>query len=414
MNDHLEDDLRRALGHASERAPHAPSSLSSHIVTSSRRRRTRAQALVAAVAVAVVAGGVGVTVRGVQGDPASPVVSPTQVPSAEITTPSPADEQAPEAPDPVEEVWPQAVRKIPAKLPDGRRFQPQGFIDDHTLLVQTQSSFEKADAIYAYDMDSAEVRKIADVPTPRKTVLFASDFTIGAGQVAWWTARKTGDGEIADLWAAPLSGGEARLVASHRNGKSGALDPPAITGDGRIAFSFRQGDGVFTVPLGGGAVEPVAGAEKYHIMSWPWVGSGGKYNHSEKANFGELLNVETGEKRTVSINPGEWGLRCGVTMCVGRKSGGKPFSRLRDGSQERDLQDYPMMGLAADRFLTVHLPRPGGQVLHDLATGKSGDLGIRPNAEGVSVSVQPGRKDGRLVDYPLKGELVIIDLTKIR
>ncbi|MEV6861771.1 sigma factor [Streptosporangium subroseum] len=345
--------------------------------------------------------------------------------SPRTAAPSPADEVL-GLPDPVEKVWPQAVRKIPATLPNGRAFGVQTFIDDHTLLIQTSSSFEKTDALYAYDMDSAEAHKITDVPTPGKTVLFASDFTVGAGQVVWWTARRIDKTEIADLWAAPLSGGEARLVASYQNGKdgkygNGALDPPAVTGDGKVAFSFRSSDGVFTVPLGGGTVEPVAGAEKYHLLSWPWVGSGGMYNQSEAAKFAELLNVETGEKRTALVNPGEREVRCGLTVCTGQKDDGKGrgtvFYRLRDGSQEKKLPgSNPIFGLAADRFHSAAFTTEGklrGVVLYDLATGKSGDLGIRPDRKNGMPFPRPGRGSGRLLDYELKGQIVIIDLSKI-
>lgn len=416
MNDDLEDNLRSALGHASERAPHAPSGLSAHIVTRSRRRGTRARALAAAVAVAVVAGGLAVTVRGAA-NPLDPTADPMAVSSAGSAKPSLPGEVS-EIPDPVEKVWPRAVRKIPAVLPDGRELRPQTFIDDHTLLVETWSSFEKSDAIYAYDMDNAEIRKITDVPTPRKTVTFASNFTIGAGQVAWWTARKSDDGEVVDLWTVPLAGGEARLVASYRNDEdvSGLLDPPAVTGDGRIAFSFRGSDGVFSVPLGGGTVKPVAGADRYHVMNWPWVGSGGIFEHAEPT-FTELLNVETGERRTALINPGERDVRCGLIACVGRKADGRTFYRLRDGSREREpsFRLNLLPGRAVDRFhgSTYRKGERVGSILHDMVTGRSGDLGIHPaEGEGAKLTA-PMMGNERLVSYRIGDQIVVIDLGKI-
>ncbi|MFD9941898.1 hypothetical protein ACFWYW_25390 [Nonomuraea sp. NPDC059023] len=88
--------------------------------------------------------------------------------------------------------------------------------------------------------------------------------------------------------------------------------------------------------------------------------------------------------------------------------------RLRDGTQERDLPEAPVIGLAADRFMTVRFDSAGGgQALLDLATGRSGDLGTRPGDDGGMQIVQPGVGDGRLVHYPLGGKTVIIDLSKI-
>ncbi|WP_248964854.1 TolB family protein [Sphaerisporangium perillae] len=417
MND-LEDTLRRTLGHASEQAPKAPTGLPAFVAARSRRREMRTQALVAAVAVAAVTCGVAVTVRGAGGEAAPVAVNPTTAPSIATGTPPPAEEESLPMPDRVEKVWPQAVRTIPATLPDGRAFNALRFIDDHTLLIETQSGFEKADAIYAYDLDGGGARKIADVPIPAKTVLFPADFSIGEDQVVWWTARKTGGTETADLWAVPLSGGEARLVASYEHGESGSLDPVlAVSGD-KIAFSFRSG-GVFTVPLGGGTVEPVAGSEKDHILSWPWVGSGGAFGDGDA--FVEVVNVETGERRTATVNPGERRVRCGLTLCTGEKAAdGTGFYRLRDGTQEKRLPGFaPMSGLAAERFHSTTFIASGrvrGVVLHDLATGRSGDLGIRPEVrDGGSSMMSPDvrRGDGRLFDYPLDGKIVIIDFSKI-
>ncbi|GGP11571.1 hypothetical protein GCM10012278_55700 [Nonomuraea glycinis] len=42
------------------------------------------------------------------------------------------------------------------------------------------------------------------------------------------------------------------------------------------------------------------------------------------------------------------------------------------------------------------------------------DLGLCPNAEGQSASIELDVEDGRLVAYGLTGEYVIIDLTKIQ
>ncbi|MGI5493355.1 hypothetical protein [Microtetraspora malaysiensis] len=402
MSDHLEEVLRSTLGHASDLAPHAPSDLSTHIARRSRVRRMRVQAVVAAAAVVVMAGGTAMAVRGAGHDPTA--VSPS-------VTPSPTATEA-RIPAPVEKVWPEAVWKIPAKLPGVRKFQPRGFIDDRTLLLETWESFEKANAIYAYDLNSGRVRKVTNIRTPKG--VYASGYAVGGGRIVWQTIDAThGEPVTTSFWWAPVTGGKVTAIATERAVKGGG-DQLAVVGD-RLAFSLSEG-GVFTVPLDGGAVEPVAGAEGHHILRWPWVGTPGQYTPEGETSFQELLNAETGETSRAAVHPGEKYVRCGVTMCSGTKADRTDFYRLRDGSQERPLPPRSsLFGLALDRFLTAHLPNPpGGQVLYDVVTGKSGDLGLRPNAKGQSIAVEPAIGDGRLVAYPLGNEYVIIDLAKIQ
>ncbi|GAA3442487.1 hypothetical protein [Planomonospora venezuelensis] len=416
MNDHLEDHLRTALGHAAEHAPRAPGTLSARVVTRSRRRRVHAQALVAAAVVVLVAGGAGIAVRGT--GTVDPAANPPPAPSAESTpgTPSPSDEPVAEVPDPVEKVWPEALWKIPAELPGGRKFQPQAFIDDHTLLLEAWKSFEKANAIYSYDLESHRVRKLADIRTPKG--VFASKYTVGDGLIVWQTIDEAdGDENTAPrttkFWSIPVGGGEPTAIRMDRTLKGGA-DRLVVTG-GKLAFSLERG-GVFTVPLGGGTMEPVQGADRHHIVRWPWVGTPGRYAPDGAAVFRELFNAENGDMDEAVVRPGERNVRCGVTTCIGtRPDGRSTFFRLRDGSREREIPGQPFLeGLAADRFHAVHLPRPpGGQYLLDLATGRSGDLGLRPDADGGMISVIPGATDGRLVAYPVEDEYVIIDLARI-
>ena len=381
-------------------------------MTHSLRRRTRVQTLVAALAVAVVASGAVVAVRGAGGDPAPPVVNPTQAPNPVTATPSPSGKQEFVTPEPIEKkVWPQAVWKIPAKLPGIRKYQPRIFIDDRTLLLETWESFEKANAIYAYDLDRGQVRKITDIRTPKG--VFASGYTAGAGRIVWQTIDVVDGSRITEFWSVPIAGGRPTVIDTSAPVKGG-VDRLTMVGD-RLAFSVIEG-GVFTVPLGGGTVEPVAGADRHHILRWPWVGTPGEHTPNHETSFEDLLNVETGETSKAVVRPGEENVRCGVTTCVGDRRGSPSFYRLRDGSQERDLPGSASLGLAADRFQTVFSPVPrGGQYLIDLATGESGDLGLRPpDAKGQSIVVELGIGGRGLVSYPIKGKNVIIDLTKIR
>ncbi|MET8001249.1 hypothetical protein [Nonomuraea glycinis] len=413
MSKELEDDLRRTLAFASERAPRAPGGLSGQVVARSRGRRMRVQALVAAVAVVVVAGGVGAVVRAA-GDHAAPTavtpVEATGAPSEGIGDPWGREPQTADIPDLVDKVWPEAVWRIPGRLPGGQKYQPRHFIDDRTLLLETWESFEKANAIYAYDLVTGRTRKIAAIRTPKG--VYASGYVSGAGHIVYQTVHVIAGESVTRFWSVPIKGGEPTAIETDKEVKSRGTEL-AVVGD-RVAFSLSDG-GVFTVPLGGGAVTAVQGADRHHLLSWPWVGTPGDYTPGNEPSFEELLNVETGETSRAVIHPGETNVRCGVTTCVGRKSDRTAFYRLRDGSQERVLDPASSRGLAADRFVTVHLPRsPGGQTLNDLVTGKSADLGLRPNAKGQSTSIQPDIGDGRLVAYELKGKYVIIDLMKIQ
>ncbi|GGL45498.1 hypothetical protein [Planomonospora parontospora] len=404
MTDGLEENLHAALRRAAERAPRAPGALSSRVAARSRRRRARAQALVAAAAVAVVAGGTGLAVRGAGGGSAPPVLSPSPAASAETApgTPSPAA-----LPEPVEKVWPQAVWKIPARLPGVGKIHPEAIIDDRTLLLTTEESFEKASAIHAYDLDTGQTRKIADIRTPKG--VFASGFRVGEGRIVWQTVDEGSGGregtKTVEFWSVPVGGGEPEAVTTDRPLK-GRSDQLAVAG-GKLAFSLWEG-GVFTVPLGGGTVEPVPGADRHHILSWPWVGTPGDHTSNGEPSFGELLNAETGETSRAVVRPGERGLRCGVTTCTGGRGDGTRFRRSRDGSQERDLPPGASAESALDRFYIVNMPRPSdGEYLYDQVTGRSGDLGLR------GVSLRAGTTEDRMVTYPFGKKHMVIDLERI-
>jgi hypothetical protein len=198
------------------------------------------------------------------------------------------------------------------------------------------------------------------------------------------------------------------------------------------------------VPLTGGSPQPVKGAERHHILQWPWVGI-----HQGKAIFRELLNVETGERHDAVVKADEE-VRCGVDRCAGvavryqtvtikhrRDRSGKEikcgtrrcpdtartqtilrrFVRDRDGSHERELPSGFHLGDDAglERFFKVMLRGPGDQsvlTLYDADTGRSADLGIRPDAKG-SMAVPDGGLD-RLMTYPIKNEMYVLDLAAIK
>ncbi|NJP93190.1 hypothetical protein HCN51_27720 [Nonomuraea sp. FMUSA5-5] len=412
MND-LEETLRRTLGSASQHAPRMPTGLPAHLESGYRRRRRRgfAQAVLAAATVAVVAGGTVTVLR--HGDVTAAVPST----SREATTDTP---RAPEVsawplPEPVEQVWPDAVRKVPARGPGGTKLMPQAFIDDRTVLVTTWSGFEKTNALYAYDLDTGDLRKVADVPIPTGTVTFASDFTVGAGLVTWWTATKDAQ---AHLWTAPLTGGQATSIADIKVSESdgAGLDALAVEGD-RIVFSLVEG-GVFTIPATGGTPQAVPGSEGQHLLAWPWIGSPGIYSANDGSRFTTITNVETGETSAAVKGPGDRNLSCGVRLCTGtRDEQDKTFYRLRDGLEEKELPVNGLMpdGLARERFLVAPImAEQAGRivVLYDVTTGRSADLLVRADKKGA-LQLPGVARDGRLLSYRLGDDLYLIDLAKI-
>ncbi|WP_336216609.1 hypothetical protein [Nonomuraea sp. LPB2021202275-12-8] len=150
------------------------------------------------------------------------------------------------------------------KLPNGRKGRPLTLIDDRTLLLETGQSFENADALHTYDLETGKTRKMTDIRTPKG--VFASGYAVGGGRIVWQTI----DNMKTSFWSAPLSGGQPTAVGTDTPIK-GRGDGLVVAGD-RIAFSLHEG-GVFTLPLEGGAVTPVRVAERHHILRWPWVGT---------------------------------------------------------------------------------------------------------------------------------------------
>jgi hypothetical protein len=149
MTEELETALRRTLKDAAERAPKAPPGIGLE-PRGPRQHRGYARMALTAAAVAVAIGGATVGGRTLlSGTQSSGDAKAVRHPAAASPTlHRPKKTKVP----PMEKVWPKAIHKVPRTLPNGRAFHPRAIIDDHTLLVSTESSFEKTDALYAYDL----------------------------------------------------------------------------------------------------------------------------------------------------------------------------------------------------------------------------------------------------------------------
>jgi hypothetical protein len=398
MTEELEAALRRTFMDAAERAPKAPPGIGLERRSRKKPRGYPRMALVAA-AVAVAIGGAtvgGRTLMSGSGKNPSTATSPKLHAPKKVAIP------------PIEKVWPKAAFRVPDTLPDGRGFEPVDFIDAHTIVVSTQASFEKANALYAYDLRTRGTRLITQVVTPPKTKVFASGFTTGSGYLAWWFG---GDYGI-EVWAAPISGGQARLV-----GRMDGREPSQLAISGKTVYWSPGGTGgIYHAPVtGGGTVRETPGSRSTYILDWPWVGSPPTLRGEsvKRVAFAELKNVLTGETRSARLTDrATW--NCGLTWCVGQGPGFVTEVQRRDGSGRQALpgggatsQLPPLL----DRFVII---APPGETLavHDLRTGRTGDLGIVRNSKDKVVQLPTGPAN-RLYFTMTKGGYVIVDLGAI-
>ncbi|WP_020579305.1 hypothetical protein [Actinopolymorpha alba] len=392
----LENELVTTLERAAGRAPMPePGFLDQLERRYKRKRRSRVAAVAAATALVVTGSAVGLGLLGGSG------VTSTLAPAGQPASP-PARQAVTGGIEPVEKVWPAAVHTIPNRLPDGRKFQPQTMIDDQTVLVSAQSSFEKAKELWAYDIVAKTARKVTDISTPADAKIFASNFTIGEGHVAWWLGRSSGRKHSIELWAAPLAGGEAHRVATLSKG-AGVEKIQVI--DQKVVWSVGGG-GVYEAPLSGGDATLIPGTTKFALVAWPWVGSPVTKRESwsgappDAIVHRTLRNLKTGEERVATDRDGAW--TCAVRWCQGQVDG--TFIQRRDGSQRRHVGlEMTERGPAADRFGLAY--DRDSAVIHDFDTGKAGRMA---ESDGFRMLV-----DDRLYYTKLKDGYQLLDLAMI-
>jgi len=404
MTEELETALRRTLRDAADRAPKAPAGIANP--GGRRVRRVPPRAMLAAAAVIVAVTGTAVGVRTVLTDPARRV-------SAGRTAAAPSPSLHPVGKlrlPPIEQVWPGVAVRLPKTLKNGRVFHPAAIIDAHTIAVTTDASFEKADALYAYDLRTNAARRITDIVTPPGTKLFASDFIGGGGYVAWWLH----DGTRTEVWAAPVAGGPARLV-----GETPGTGPSQLAIVGTEAV-WSPGDtgGVYRAPLaGGGRARMVPGSASMHLLQWPWIGGPpallrAPIKDNPGVAFAHIENAVTGDKRSARLtDQAIW--RCGPTWCVGADDHFVTEAQRRDGGGRRAIPPTPrgrlLLPPILDRFV-ITVPSGGTVAVYDLRTGKIGDLGVRTSG-GYVVSQRPSSP---LYWTTTATGYVVVDLAAIR
>jgi hypothetical protein len=390
MTEELETALRRTLERAAERAPKAPPGIGTELHA---RRASRGYSRLALTAAAVAVAVVGATLGG------RTLVTGRHSPST--TAKHPKKTKVP----PIEQVWPKAAHRIPGTLPNGHAFAPVAFVDDRTLLVSTESSFEKADALYTYDLRTHHTKLITQVITPPKTKVFASGLVAEDGYACWWLAGDYGT----EIWAAPLSGGQAHLVSRTNTGAPSQL---AVSGKKVIWSSARTG-GVYQAPIGGGAAQEMPGTRSMYILAWPWIGTPRSRMGTQKGvAFAKIKNVVTGETRSAELtDKAHW--NCGLTWCVGQGPNFVTEAQRRDGSERQAIPEEgggSSMPPLLDRFV-ITFPSGGTIAVYDLRTGRMGDLRIVQRKEKVyKLPLDPAN---RLYTALTDGGYVVVDLDAI-
>ncbi|MEU7001573.1 hypothetical protein [Nonomuraea sp. NPDC046570] len=374
-----EDELAGALRRAAELAPE-PDLLAGLAVRRRRRTRKRAQAALAVVAVIGVAGAGTALARGGLGGP-SANTGETSVHSG----PTPSSE-APVSSGPIEEVWPQAVFTMKATNADNWRYRPITGTSATTLLLNAESSFEKAGAIELYESATGESRVITKVPVTKGLKRYFPQATAADQSNVAWYVTATKDGEpVTEFWTAPLAGGEARQIASFAEGDLG-VESIALAGE-HVVWSVKEG-GVFRLPLSGGAPEQLPGSGGLHLIQWPWAGDVAAGREDMDANQSKVVNLETGEVRPILVPDEVRGLRCGPVWCHGWRAAGIGFAQRVDGTRPRVIPGLPMSrGLSRypilDRFLL------GNDKIHDLETGTIVTYTSTGSWNGVGTSFEP-------------------------
>lgn len=446
MNNHLEDDLTKTFAAAAKRAPTPPPDLVERVNAGLRRHRHRRHGQVAAVAIAIVAvtGGTLVAPRllsgefsGQNGAAASSGQGPGRA-AANVPGPDLSEFQrvSPKTPKPVDEVWPETVHRVSNRLPDGRKYLPETFVDNDTLLVATDSAFEKTDEVSLYNLKTKRVTSVARVHTSSKIGdhrerSYATDFTVGDGYVAWWMGYAERGRWVIEVWAAPMAGGGSKRIAVQQ-GATSRIDHLAIA-DGKATWSLEKEGGVYQTPLTGGQPTLLPDTGDYHIVTWPWIGTPLPIlANTNEVGFAKLRNVKTGEQRGSRLAP-KLGWNCALAWCIGSPTGTfddtneLAFAQRRNGSGGRVLptldtgapEELPIL----DRFIVFDMrARSSTQwdgkhlavVLYDLETGKNADLGIELDKHGGYSALPPDHPGDRLYAIDTKDGYLLIDPAAIK
>jgi hypothetical protein len=402
-----EQELRAALQRAAAHVDD-PADLA-HAVRIRHRRRARRRyqsALAFAGVVAVVAGGSAVVRGADHGNVASPIGSPATARASEA--PSPV---RPGKGIPARDVWPGAVSTIPAKSADGSSYSPVAALSPTELLLGAGKSFERTDRLDVYNTETGKSRELTRMPFTGKEY-FQQRFEVGEDYIGWYSTTPNNNDRSADFWVAPRRGGHAVKVGEV-TGDLSEVYSIGVTKD-FFVWSVLSG-GVYRMPIAGGSPERLQGTDGLWLQSWPWaadVSSNRGIVAIQDRNQTLLVNLETGEKRTIAVPSGVRGLRCSTEWCVGR-SGDKVLTMRPDGSKltwpPAQARPYDML-IFASRF--AQIPGPG---LYDLDSGKTARIGsTKADGGGNTYSFGGTSSPATVFSWPAgDGKLEVLNLLAV-
>lgn len=430
MPDDLENTLTRTIAAAADAAPGTDPDLLRTVTARAHRRMTVRAATAVATVVTLSVGGVALA----RTDPLGPENGIATGPAAGTATREPDARPLSDLGD--------AVRRLPARLPDGREYILDAILDDARVVVQVTSGWEKTDQILVWDVPAGTTRVAAQIVNPSGAGFYGvGDVTVAEGRIAW--SALDVDRNRTDLWSVPVGGGTpvraARVTAVNGNGL-------AIDGDELVWSSASDnpakpstGPSVWRVPVTGGTPRAVPGTTGYFLYAWPWAGTpegtnegpiGDTPDERPFVQYRQALNLVTGERRGFVAKDSVGSFACGAQWCAGVAGSGsdsRPVVVRRDGSDRRTLAaDFAAQSVFGgqvpllDRFVFL------GSVRNDRITSTMYDLKTRrlyrlaewdKPATGDVSSVSGRARDGYVSwvddpDHPTTR--ILVDLSAIR
>jgi hypothetical protein len=285
------------------------------------------------------------------------------------------------------DLWPDvAVTTIPAALPDGALYTPTHFLDATTSIGVATPTDRSATRLVIHGPDGAlrTLRTLTGTLRPTIAAVAAS-----GDSIYWIEGSEEADGRRrADVWQATIGSGEPRRIATDFSEVlfyDSAYDLQ-ISG-GRLHWAAlvpesAEGTEIHSVALTGGRVRVRKLDDVYALTAWPWATTGAA---AQPGNI-EMLNLVSGERRTVRAGPNEiltctpsW---CRVTTLVDLGQSITVELARPDGSERRRVGGNTLMPLNPDVALVDRFEVLAGPVadpaaatqrlwLHDLATSRS-------------------------------------------
>jgi hypothetical protein len=219
-----------------------------------------------------------------------------------------------DAPVRLSAVWPGAKPyPVPAEVSGGIALRPLLVVDPDTMVALVSRADQTSGAL-VIRTGRGTVRTLRTwTGQPLNTVAAV----VVADTEVLWLELSTGDsgGGLVTLWHAPLSQPADPVPLATEPGDllyyDSGYDLQVV--DGTVYWAALGADGggeVHSVPLTGGPVRIRRLDKPYALTTWPWVTSSG----ASRAGDVDLLNLETGERRTVPGGANEV-LNCTVSWC---------------------------------------------------------------------------------------------------